>query len=113
LRGHNEDDTGTRDHSSLASNPISLVAADIHLGLGQRPHRRPAKETLIQNMCQLGTIQKGVFYQSVTPFAAHELDRHSCHLKRHQLKRYAGNRNAWDQRDGLAAALEQASWDLE
>jgi hypothetical protein len=77
------------------------------------PHRGPAKETVIQNMCQLGTIQKDVFCQSVTPFAAHELDRHSCHLKRHQLKRYAANRNAWHQPDGLAAALEQASWDLE
>jgi hypothetical protein len=41
-----------------ASDPISLVAADIHQGLGQRASPPAGLKFIIQNMCQLGAAQK-------------------------------------------------------
>jgi hypothetical protein len=42
----------------FAGDPISLIAADIHLGLGLRASTPTGSKFIIQNMCQPDAVQK-------------------------------------------------------
>jgi hypothetical protein len=58
----------------LPSDPISLVAADIHLGFWPAGFTGGWLKSIIQNMCQLGAAQKTKHFQSFDGAATHQLD---------------------------------------
>jgi hypothetical protein len=69
--------------SEISGDPISLVAAEIHLGLHQRATMAAGSLIHIQIVCQCSNIYKSIYYQYVIDLAEHKFGKHCCPFGRH------------------------------